>query len=553
MSYLIAFVILLGVLIFVHELGHFIAARLFGVRVEVFSIGFGPKLIAWRRKHTEYRISAVPLGGYVKMFGEDPTAEVAPELASYSFLHQRPWKRALVVAAGPFSNLLLPILLLIGIYLIGYPDLASVIGRVKPGYQAYKAGLLAGDRIVAVDGEKVDTWDEMSARIKNKLNEQVDLLVKRDNWQFSVKVRTVEGEGVDVFGEPKKIGLIGIRPDPYTSVVGVSDIYGLAYVAGLRTGDEIIEINGKPIKYFFELQKEIWASAGKRVSLKVGRGDKKFPVEFTPRSKLTDEQCRWYAKEGLCGEADMEPAVFYIQKILPGSVAEKAGLKVGDRIFGVDGKELQEIEEFIEEVQKRANQSLKLTVLRDGKPVELNITPQAEKITDFVGRAQTVGKIGVEFYPAMGFGFDQVVRFGPVKAFVYGIEKAGYWTWITIQAFWRIIVGRISVRTIGGPIMIANLAGEAMSLGFLPYLFLMAIISLNLFVINLFPVPALDGGMLVILAIEAIRRKPLSQRVQEAYQRIGFALLMLLVILVFYNDISRYWSAIGGAIKGIFK
>lgn len=553
MTHLLAFIILLGVLIVVHELGHFLVARLFKIRVEVFSIGFGPKLVAWKKKDTEYRISAIPLGGYVKLFGEDPQAEVSPELTRFSFLHQRPWKRALVVAAGPFSNLILPFVILVGIYLIGYPELASVVGRVKPGYQASKAGILAGDRIVAVDGEKVSTWEEMSARIKGKINEQVELLIERDKWQFSVKLKTVEGEGFDIFGEPKKIGLIGIRPDAYTSTIGVSDIFGVAHVAGLRTGDEIVEVDGQKIKHFFEFERKIWASPDVPLLLKVKRYEKEVTIELTPRAKLADEQCRWYAKEKLCGEADLEPAVFYVQKVLPDSPALQAGLANGDRIFSVDGNFIWEIEDFIESVQKRAGQSLKMVVLREGKPIELNVVPKAEQITDFVGRVETIGKIGVEFYPAIDVGFEQIVRYGPLDAFVQGVNRTVYWLQITVEAFYRIVVGRISVRTVGGPIMIAKLAGEAASLGVLPYLFLVALISLNLFVINLFPVPALDGGMLIVLAMEAIRKKPLSRKAMEIYQRIGFALLILLVILIFYNDIARYRSAIGKAIGNIFK
>lgn len=553
MTHLLAFIILLGVLIFVHELGHFLVARLFKIRVEIFSIGFGPSLVSWKRKDTEYRISAIPLGGYVKLFGEEPSAEISPELARFSFLHQRPLKRALVVAAGPFSNLFLPLAILVGIYLVGYPELAPVIGRVRPGYEAFKAGLLAGDKILAVDGEKVNTWEEMSAKIKGKINEQVDLLVERDNWRFSVKVKTVEGESFDVFGEPKKVGLIGIRPDAYTSVIGVSDVFGAAYVAGLRTGDEIVEVNGQRIKYFFELEKKIWASPDESLLLKVKRGEQELEIELKPKAKLADEKCRWYAKEKLCGEVDVEPAVFYIKKVLPDSPALEAGFKAGDRVFSVDGEPIWEIEDFMESVQKRAGQALKIVVLREGKPVELTVVPKAEQTTDFVGRVETVGKIGVEFYPALDTGFEQIVRYGPFKAFLSGIETTARWTKITLEAFYRIIIGKISVRTVGGPIMIAKLAGDAASLGFLPYLFLMALISLNLFVINLFPVPALDGGMLIVLAIEAIRKKPLSRKVMEIYQRVGFALLIALVILIFYNDISRYKFAIGKAIKGAFK
>ncbi|HDH96931.1 MAG TPA: RIP metalloprotease RseP, partial [Proteobacteria bacterium] len=285
LQYLIAFIVLLGILIFVHELGHFLAARLFGIRVEIFSLGFGPRLLAWKRKHTEYRISAVPLGGYVKLFGEDPNADISPELARYSFAHQPPWKRAVVVAAGPLSNFILPLVLIAGIYMVGYPELAPVIGRVKPGYQAYKAGLLAGDRILEVDGQQVRTWEEMAKLIENKPNEPVELVVDREGWRFSVRVKTVEGEGTDIFGEPKRVGLIGIRPDPYTPLIGVSDIYGAGYVAGLRTGDEVIAINGKPIKYFFEIERAVWSSPDKQLVFRVKRGKEELDIAVKPRPR----------------------------------------------------------------------------------------------------------------------------------------------------------------------------------------------------------------------------------------------------------------------------
>jgi len=552
-QYLIAFIVLLGVLVFVHELGHFLAARLFKIRVEVFSMGFGPKLLAWKRKDTEYRISAVPLGGYVKLFGEDPTAEISSELARYSFAHQPPWKRAIVVAAGPLSNFFLPLLILAGIYMVGYPEMAPVIGRVKPGYQAYKAGLLAGDRIKEVDGEAVSTWDELAAAIREKVNEPVELLVEREGWQFSVQVQTVEGEGTDIFGDPERVGLIGIRSDPYMSIIGVSDIYGVGYVAGLRTGDEVIAVDGEPIEHFFELERKVWPSPDEQLVLKVKRGEEELDVAVKPRARVADDQCRWYAKEGLCGELDVEPAVFYVNRVLPDTPAERAGIQPGDRVFSVDGERIWEIEGFIEKVQSSAGQTLELGVLREGKIIEMNVAPAPERTTDFLGRVRTIGKIGVEFYPSLGVGFMEPLKLGFARSFVYAAEKNVYWTRITLEAFWRIVAGRISFRSVGGPIMIAKLAGEAASLGWLPYLFLMAIISLNLFVINLFPVPALDGGMLILLAVESIRRKPIEVKVLEAYQKVGFALLMLLVVLVFYNDISRYWADIGEAIKGVFR
>ncbi|HDH96813.1 MAG TPA: RIP metalloprotease RseP [Proteobacteria bacterium] len=261
----------------------------------------------------------------------------------------------------------------------------------------------------------------------------------------------------------------------------------------------------------------------------------------------------WYEEDGVAVSMCYKPAIFFVKRVLPDSPAERAGVRTGDRIFSVDGDQIWEIEEFIEKVHSSAGKAIKLGVLREGELLEIDVTPKPERTTDFLGRTRTIGKIGVEFYPSIDIGFMEPLKLDFARSVVYAVNKNIYWTRVTAEAFWRIIAGKISFRSVGGPIMIAKLAGEAASMGWLPYLFLMAIISLNLFVINLFPVPALDGGMLVLLLVESIRRKPMEMKFLEAYQKIGFALLMLLVALVFYNDISRYWTDIGEAIKGVFK
>ncbi len=345
----VPFLVLLGVLVFVHEFGHFVVAKRLGIRVLKFSLGFGPRLFGWRRGETEYLVSAIPLGGYVKLYGEDPD-EPLPAGERHRSFSQRPvGHRAATVIAGPAMNLVLAVAVFSLLSLFGTPVLQPVVGRVSPDMPAAAAGLEPGDRIVAVDGAPVASWDEMAERIAGSGGRELELTVERGGERFRLRIQPVLRESTNLLGETIRKPMIGIAP----------------------SGEVAVE------------REPVWAAP-------------------------------WV-----------------------------------------------------------------------------------------------------------------------------GIRETARWTVTTAEVLAKIVVGRVSPRTLGGPIAIAQMAGETARAGILSFLFLMAVLSVNLAVLNLLPVPILDGGHLVFFAIEAVRGRPVSLRHREVAQQIGLFILLALMAYVMWNDIAR--------------
>ena len=350
---ILSFIVVLGILIFVHELGHFLLAKAVGVRVLKFSLGFGPRLFGKKVGDTDYRVSAIPLGGYVKMAGDSPYDEVSEEDKQYSFLSQKNWKKILIVAAGPFFNFFFAIFVLWIVFMIGVPvgeprdD--AIIGELTPDFPAMEAGLLNDDAIVSIDGNRVGDWDEMSA------------------------------------------------------IIQASD----------------------------------------------------------------------------------------------GSAME-------------------------------------IVVMRDGEELVFYVTPTLEEY--FTEDLDTKEKYMIGIAPVIDYS---VLRMGPVSAFIEGIKRTGFFVSFTFLALGKIISGAIPMDNIGGPILIAQVSGEAARLGLVAFLNLLAIISIHLGILNLLPVPVLDGGHILFFTIEAIIRRPINTRIKEAALYVGLSLLVLLMTFAFYADIKR--------------
>ena len=361
---LLSFVIVLGVLIFFHEFGHFLIARLFGVGVEKFSLGFGPRLIGKKFGRTDYRISAIPLGGYVKMVGEEPDAEVAPADIPISFTHKHVLKRMCIVAAGPFFNILLAVIIFFSIFLIsGLFILKASVGEVREGSPALAAGLKPGDEITAIDGKPVSNWNDMTEIIGASNGRTLKISVKRAGTDLVFQITPELIPAKDIFGEDIK-----------------------RYVIGISSGGE-----------------------------------------------------------------------FNTRKLNP--------------------------------------------------------------------------------FQAMAESFRQTYNIIELMVVIIG----------------KLITGSISTDTIGGPIMIAKMAGDEAKTGIENLIFFLALISVNLAIINLLPIPVLDGGHLLFFIIEAVKGHPVSLKVREVAQQIGLFIIILLVILVFYNDIFRYKDDILRFFKGIFS
>jgi regulator of sigma E protease len=428
MTTVLAFLFVLGVLIFVHELGHFLVARWHGVRVHTFSLGFGPKLIKFRRGDTEYCVSAVPLGGYVNLAGE--TVDEARTGSPDEFLSKSKWVRFQVYLAGPIMNLVLAVIVLAIVLAQGadvpiYEQSAPVIGSVAPNSPAQEAGLRTGDRVVSVDGRPVATWDDLMLGVLPKASQAIRLTALRDGERIEVSVTP------DALGR-YEVGDLGVRPVLRPEIRGVT----------------------------------------------------------------------------------------------PGDAAEAAGFRRGDVILAVGNDREPTQEVVINRIQHSANAPLVFVVERDGSPVELTVVPKGAQGSALIGvhlSPYEVNEINPNFYQALGMSVER--------------------NWENARLIGRTLRGLITrdtpVRQLMGPLAIADLSGSAAELGLLPLLSLMAMISLNLGLLNLMPVPVLDGGHIAILAVEGLARRDLSVRVKERILMAGAAVIVLLMVTVIYNDIAR--------------
>jgi regulator of sigma E protease len=442
----VSFVVVIGVLILIHELGHFFVARLSGVGVERFSIGFGPVLARWRGTETEYCLSLIPMGGYVKMMGEENPlegGETLPYEARKAFALKPLWVRFLIVFAGPGMNFVLAaVIFAIVLATVGRPVWPAVVGKVAPGSPAATAGLRTADTIAAVDGRRVAYWEDLERAIVDSNGRPLALTVKRDAGEQALTV-TPRRKGVTdpIFRESRDVWDIGAGPQlaPQISSVGQDSP---AQRAGLRPGDVVVSVAGQPV--------------------------------YTP-------------------------------------------------------------EDLVEAIRTRPNQPFPVAVERDGKQFTVTITPDAVREKGPNGQEIVVGKIQAGIA-------TKAVRFepyDPITSVGLGAVRTWDMTVLTVKGLWKLVSRQIDSSNIGGPLQIATEAGRQAKEGFGSLLLFTAVISVNLAVLNLLPVPMLDGGHLFFFVIEAVLGRPLSLKKREAAQQLGFVLLMLLMVYALWNDLNR--------------
>lgn len=436
------FLIVLGVLVSFHELGHFLTARWVGVRVLKFSLGFGPKLFGRQVGETEYLVSAVPLGGYVKLFGEEDTEALTVEDRRRSFAHQKLFSKFLIVAAGPGFNFLLAFLIFSGWLSTGAPLF-------------------------------VPTFRDLTADVE------------------------------------------AIRPG------------SPAEIAGVQVNDRIIRVNEKDISTRSELAEYVARSNGKPLTLDVRRGDQIKTLVVIPAVLPGRE------KEEGAYSLGIEETAPVITAVMAGSPAMAAGFKDGDRVVSIEGQPIQTWSQMTSFVKESPNRPLHFEVKREGRIVAVAVTPSVERAV-MDGKPVEIGKIGIS-----GPGRSVIRSSGPLMAVVHGLQATWGWTELTAVGIYKMIIGEISRSNIGGPLTIASISGEAGSQGMQSVVFLIAILSINLGVLNLLPIPILDGGHLLFFAIEAILRKPLRERQREIAQQVGLLLLVGIMVFAFWNDIDR--------------
>ncbi len=538
------FLILLGALIFVHELGHFVWAKLFRVKVLVFSLGFGPKVVGFRRGETEYVVSAVPLGGYVKMLDET-TEEVERSPADVGrALGEKPlWQRAIILFGGPAMNLVLPVLIYFAV-MVGRDTVAPAsVGTVFAGAPAAAAGLQPGDTIVSVDGEPTPAFEDLTDIVEGAAGRPLRFRIARDGSEFETTMTPMRSVNtIPILGVTEEVGRIGISPSYRASVTGPPSLAG----SPLEAFDEVVAVDGRRVRRLIDLERLRLGPAG-AASVAVLRG----------RPRETGLGTVWIARAerfdvagrpGTTVAAAMgaTPAELVVSRVRPGGAADEQGLRVGDRLLRIDGKTLLTWFDVRLEREAGAEPRHAIAVLRAGAEVDLSIAPRKETYRDALGQEHESLSLGAGGY-VRGLSDDPIANPNRIsRAFFGAFAEAWHVIRLTGHAFAAIFEGRVSVETIGGPLLIFDVAAQSAEAGAVPFLWAMALISINLGLLNLLPIPVLDGGHLVFFAIEAVRRKPLARRTREIAQTVGLVLVLALVALALRNDIARRWTEIVG-------
>jgi regulator of sigma E protease len=448
MSYkVVGFLVTLGVLVVFHELGHYLVARLCGVKVLRFSVGFGRVVAARRfgRDQTEWALSAIPLGGYVKM-ADEREGEVAPSDVARAFNRQSVWKRIAIVAAGPIANLLLAVALFTATNLVGIPGQRALLADPPAGTPAAAAGIRAGDLVVAIDGDPVRSWQDMRWR-----------LTKAQGHETAAIAVETAGRA----GDP-----------PVTRTIAIGQL--------------------KPADW----EGNALAALGMRADLGV-------PL---------------------------------IRETVPGKPAAVAGLMAGDRIVAIDGAPVRSPGDVAAITNARPGVPTVFTVERGSTTREFTVSPEAQ---DQGGRVVGIAGIHLKVDPAVAEKLGIIVRYGPLEALEQGARKTWELSVFTLKMLGRIIIGEASLKNISGPLTLADFAGQSAQAGMLAFVTYLALISISLGVLNLLPVPLLDGGHLLYYFAEIFKGSPVSDRAFEVGQRIGMAMLAVLMALALFNDVSR--------------
>jgi regulator of sigma E protease len=558
---LLYFVLLVSSLIFIHESGHFAFAKIFGVKVLTFSVGFGPKILRIRGKETEYCLGLLPFGGFVKMLEESKRAEpILPEERGRTFEAQALWKRVIIVLAGPAMNLLFPIALYTSVFLEDHEFLPATVGVVDAGKPA-DGKLQPGDRIVNVDGATVTSFPEVQHVISRRAGRPVKLGVERDGKELDVTVTPIDEAEVHELDIVKHTGRIGIDPRFPAAVIGIAGHDAPAAV-GLRTFDLVTSVNGRRIERFVDLVNVLAQNRGDQVVISYlrpvdvpralgGLGELAVlepgaatltPLPREPGSTPPiDESTRAI---DVLERTGIESADMYVAFVPQASSEWRAGLRPGDRITLLDGVPQRLWRTMEEELVAGADRMHELQWTRDGAAMRGFFQLRKEQWDDQFR----------QHYERYVFRTDHWLPTAPdrlvpnphplVYAVRRGIEETGsVIKFISVGMLW-LFEGRVSLANVSGPITMYDIAGQAGARGAAYFVWAMAVISVNLGLINLLPIPVLDGGQLIFFLFEAARRQPLPLRIREVASLVGVVMLVLLMLVAFKNDVERRWDVI---------
>ncbi len=551
MQTLFAFILLLGVLIFVHELGHFLVAKWCGVRVLKFSLGFGPPIgfgrfrMSWTRGPTEYVVAWFPLGGFVKMLGEHPgEVEGEDELARVhpaETLGAKPtWQKLAIVFAGPAMNLLLPVLVFWGTFFAGIPRPAPVVGLIEMGSPAAHSPLRVGDEILSVDGQPVRWWGDFDDVVREHPGQELEIAYRRGGATETARLTVAERSGFDEFGAVKPMGWLGLGHARLRAVLGIPRADAPARAAGLRSGDVVVSVDGAPVEDWTGFA-AAYAAASGDVALEVERGSGEAPA----RERVTVPTLGGVSALGVV------PANVLVEEVEPGSPAAHAGLRAGDLILEAEGEPVGSFASFADRVRTSGGAPLPLVLARAGELVPVTLEPELIETDVGLGIREPRYRIGIRGASGTMPGAVALDRErNPFVALPRAVAMTWEMTGTFMQGLAKIATGEVSRRQLAGPIGIAEIAGNAFERGWETYLSIMVLISINLGILNLLPIPVLDGGQALIFAAEGIKRAPLSLRTREIVQQIGVVVLVMLMGLAFWNDISRNWSRVVDWLSG---
>jgi regulator of sigma E protease len=443
----VAFIVALGLLIVVHEYGHYLIARLCGVKVLRFSVGFGRALVTWRRgpDQTEWVVAAIPFGGYVKMLDERE-GPVEPREAARAFNRQSVWRRLAIVVAGPVANFLFAIAVYAGLFMYGLPEARPVLGAPPPDSVAAAAGLRVGDTVRAVEGEAITTWQELRWRVLQSALQRAPL-----------RLEVLDDKG--------------------------------------HLRDAVLDLRSFPAD-------DVESDALERVGLRLYR-------------------------------PPLEPV---LGQVVPGGAAERAGLAPGDRVLLADGRPVRSWEELVGAVQARPDMPLSLKIERGGTTQTLEVVPASVSAGQ-----KRIGRIGAAPEVPAAHAEKMLIRVqhGLGESVWKGTLKTGDIAVFSLKMLGKMLLGEVSWKHLSGPVTIADFAGQSAQMGWVSYLTFLALISISLGVLNLLPIPLLDGGHLMYYAIEIVKGTPVSERAMELGQRVGLALLLVMMAFAFYNDLNR--------------
>ncbi|HEY5657757.1 MAG TPA: RIP metalloprotease RseP [Myxococcota bacterium] len=537
-----AFVFLLSLLIFVHELGHFLVARACGVRVLKFSLGFGPPVgfgryrLAWKRGNTQYVVAWFPIGGFVKMLGENLDEVDDPEAAAHpseALNHKTTWQKLAIVFAGPAMNLLLPVLLFAATLAIGVPRPTPVVGTVEPGGPAARAGLQVGDVIRQVGDQPMRWWTDFEDLVRARPGEALDVAYERAGEARSARLEVDERPSFDEFGSRVEVGWIGAAHSRLSAAVGVPSADTPAARAGLQSGDVVEAVDGEPVADWDAFSRAYAAATNASVALTVVRGEGDSAETRTLEAPAL----------GQVERLGVVPASVLVARVEPDSPAQRGGLKQDDLIVAVDGEAVWSFASFAETVRTSEGRSLEIAFARGGELHRVTIAPELSSMDVGLGIEEPRYLVGISAQPRTLIGSVAIDRqANPLISLPRAVGMTVEITHTFLRGLGKFITGEVSHKQVAGPIGIAEITAKAFERGWETYLSIMVLISINLGILNLLPIPILDGGQAVIFAIEGVRRAPLSLRTREIFQQVGFTVLMLLMGLAFWNDLSRQWA-----------